>query len=219
MWWPNPCTAANPPDRVLGFTLLEIMVAMVILTLIITSSFGVLRLGERSWEASTAITGSTETLRTAAQVLRRILGQSLPLSWTSDTETYIAFNGTPYELRFIAPAPHHLTDASLFEYRLAAQTQGDTVSLILYYRLYDPGSGGFTRDISGASKTLLADGLRSAEFSYYGSPAADDPPAWHTQWDSGNDRLPRLVRAQFVPGDGLERWPALLLALYAETPP
>ena len=37
-----------------GFTLLEVMVAMVVLTLIMTSAFGALRLGERSWEAGLA---------------------------------------------------------------------------------------------------------------------------------------------------------------------
>ena len=65
--------------RVRGFTLLEIMVAMVVLSLIVTTAFGALRLGERSWEAGLARSGETETLRSVAGVLQRQFNQTLPL--------------------------------------------------------------------------------------------------------------------------------------------
>ena len=51
-----------------AFTLLEIMVAMTILTLIVTAAFGALRLGERSWESGLRHSTETETLRTVSGV-------------------------------------------------------------------------------------------------------------------------------------------------------
>ena len=199
-----------------GFTLLEIMVAMVVLSLIVITAFGALRLGERSWEAGLARSGDNENLRTVAGVLQRQLNQFLPLAWAEDKEKTLAFDGDPEQLRFIAPAPQHHGATGLFEFHLAVENDDDGTRLVLYFQLHDPDSNGFQLYSSDRQRVLLVDGLRAADFAYYGSPVADEPPQWYTQWSGEAEAFPQLVRARIEAETG--PWPELMLALPTEPP-
>jgi len=199
-----------------GFTLLEIMVAMVVLTMIMTTAFGSLRLGERSWEAGLEHAGQTENLRTVTGVLQRTFSQVLPLHWTDQAKTYIAFSGNSQQLRFIAPAPLHHGATGLFEYTLLIKPHADSSQLVLYYRLHDPDRRGFETDNSDSQQVVLVDDVGTGGFTYYGSPVAADEPQWHTLWNNDAEAFPRLVRARIVPHDKQQPWPDLLLPLHAE---
>ena len=207
--------APHSRRREAGFTLLEVLVAMVVLSLIMTTAFGALRLGERSWEAGLSRAGENETLRTVAEVLQRQLKQALPLSWTEDTETTIAFSGDYEQLRFIAPSPQHHGATGLFEYTLMVEQDDNINRLVLYYRLHDPDSNGFEPDSSERQRVLLVDEIKSARFSYFGAPVADDPPAWHSHWNSDAEAFPQQVSIQLEAIQGQQPWPELFLTLHA----
>ena len=211
--YPRRSTRPQPRHGEAGFTLLEIMVAMVVLAMIVTTAFGAVRLGERSWEAGHTRSTETETMRSVAGVLQRQFNQILPLTWTQDTETTIAFSGTREEVRFIAPAPQHRGSTGLFEYTLLVEADGDNARLVLYYRLHDPDNDGFAPDGSERQRVLLVDQLKAASFAYYGSPVADDPQDWHSQWSADAEAYPQLVHARLVTHDQQRQWPELFLAL------
>ena len=196
-----------------GFTLLEVMVAMVVLSLIMTASFGALRLGERSWEAGQARSTETETLRSVSGVLQRQFKQILPLSWTENTEKTIAFSGSRERLQFIAPAPLHHGATGLFEYLLRVEQEEDKASLVLYYRVHDPDTIGFEPDSVERTRVLLVDGLKDAGFDYFGAPVAKDPLEWHRRWNDDAEAFPKLVRARLVAQSEQRPWPELYLAL------
>ena len=198
-----------------GFTLLEMMVAMVVLAMIVTTAFGALRLGERSWEAGLAHATETETLRTVAGLLQRQFNQILPIAWTGDRKN-IAFSGARDQLRFIAPAPHHHGATGLFEFTLVLEPHEHDARLVLYYQLHDPDRNGLRPLDSDRQQVVLVEELESATFAYYGSPVAADPPEWHSQWSKDAEAFPQLVRARFSTGEGQRQWPELLLALHAK---
>ena len=105
---PGRLPAPSPRGRTdAGFTLIEVIVAMVVLAMIMTTAFGALRLGDRSWEAGMQRAGESEQLRTTVTLLRRQLNQILPMVWSVDNERRIAFNGDRTRVQFIAPAPQH----------------------------------------------------------------------------------------------------------------
>jgi len=201
--------------REAGFTLLEIMVAMLMLSLIVTTAFGALRLGERSWEAGIARADETDTLRTVADLLQRQFNQLLPVTWTRESRTYLAFSGMHDRVRFIAPAPQHRGATGLFEFTLTAKTHSNSTRLVLEYRLHDPDTDGFQPDGTDRQRVLLIDGIRMATFAYYGSRIAGDPPQWHSDWSSDTEAFPQLVRVSLIAKPGQRQWPELLLVLRA----
>lgn len=214
---PRPVMDA-PPGTMMnheaGFTLLEIMVALVVLSLIVTTAFGALRMGERSWEAGLARASDTETLRTVAGVLQRQFEQVLPLTWTEDAQTTLAFSGTRKQVNFIAPAPQHHGSTGLFEYTLVLEPRADNAQLVLYYLLHDPDSTAFHTFSSDRQRVLLVDELNTVDFSYYGSPDPGDPPQWYSQWNNDAKAFPQLVRVRLIANSGKRPWPELVLALH-----
>ena len=211
-----PFTVRHHPAA--GFTLLEMLVAIVVLGMIMTTAFGALRLGERSWEAGLERTAGTETVRTVSGLLQRQFRQALPLQWTVDAETTIAFDGSYDRVRFIAPAPQHEGATGLFEFTLGVEPQTDGVRLVLRYRLHDPDISGFQPAGSDAQRVLLVEELRTAALDYYGSPADDDKPRWHTEWAPDAKNFPRLVRLQLDADDPGAQWPDLFLPVHAVLP-
>lgn len=213
---PTPLSPASRTNRQqAGFTLLEIMVAMVVLTLIVTTAFGALRLGERSWESGLEHSSKTENLRTVSGVLQRLFSQILPLSWSENTETTLAFNGEQQHLRFIGPAPQHHGATGLFEYSLSLEQHQNSNRLMLYYRLHNPDINGFAVEGSDREEVVLVEELKSASFSYFGSPIAKDPAQWHTHWNSDAETFPMLVHVQIVSQARQDQWPDLLLTLHS----
>jgi len=197
-----------------GFTLLEIMVAMVVLSLIVTTAFGALRLGERSWEAGLARSTENETMRAVSGVLQRQFEQFLPQVWTVDKEKTLAFIGDSDQVRFIGPAPLHRGATGLFEYTLEIETDNDGTRLVLYYQLHDPDIDDFRPQLDDRQRVLLVDDLNDADFSYFGSPVKDDPPQWYVQWAGDAEAFPQLVRVRIEANNG--PWPELVMPLPTE---
>jgi len=199
-------------SRQAGFTLLEIMVALLVLTLIVTSAFGALRLGQRSWEAGLRRADANEELRMVSDFLRRQFNQILTLGWSIDGEKRIAFRGDSSQVQFIAPAPHRRGGGGLLEYSLAAEPHDSGTRLVLSYRLFDPGASGLSQGQS-VQRLTLAERLQSVSLRYYGSPDSERPPAWHQHWNDDAIGFPRLVHVQVTGDSAAESWPDLYLAL------
>ena len=194
-----------------GFTLLEIMVALLVLSMIVTSAFGTLRLGQRSWQAGVTKAAATEDQRTVKELLRRQFNQILPLSRPLDGKERLAFEGDARQVRFIAPAPRQHGAGGLLEFTLNGQRYS---GLTLSYRLLDPAAEGWGPE-SEAQQITLVDGLRKATLRYYGATVKDQPPRWHRQWRDDAEEFPQLVQLQLTSRDDAPPWPDLYLTLPA----
>jgi general secretion pathway protein J len=205
-----------------GFTLLEVLVAMVIMAVIMTTAFGALRLGGRSWEAGITRATGNERFRTVANLLRRQVSQVIPITWPDDTEKRIAFEGTSRQLHFVAPAPQQYRQAGLFEYGLSVQRKGLDTNLILSFIPFNPDSEAFQTP-ANHQQLLLVAGLQRVSFDYFGSPASAgvrsrtsmQPPRWHQRWDADAQEFPDLIRVRMEVNEGQQPWPELYLALPA----
>jgi general secretion pathway protein J len=219
----RPTIISGSKRRDRGFTLLEVLVAVVIMAVIMTTAFGALRLGGRSWEAGVVRASGNETFRAVADLLRRQVSQVIPLTWPDDTEKSIAFEGTSGQLRFVAPAPQQYRHAGLFEYGLAAQRQGLDTNLVLSYIPFNPDAEAFQTPASH-QQLRLVEGLQRVSFDYFGSPAnaagvrsriSNEPPSWHRRWDADAQSFPDLIRVRMEVNEGQQPWPDLYLALPA----
>ena len=203
------------PQSVGGFTLLELLVAIMILTLMMTVAFGAVRLGGRSWEAGVERANASEEVRAVSDFLRRQFAQMIPISVGNGEETQIAFAGRQNSIRFIASAPRGPAIAGLIVYTLITEEYADGQRLVLSYASFDPGAEEL-REAEPDQQLILADGFATISFDFFGTQADDSMPSWHEEWPYGEENIPQLVRIILAAVNDADSWPELVLRIRAE---
>jgi len=198
-----------------GFTLLELLVAIMILSLVMTVAFGAVRLGGRSWEAGIERANASEEVRAVSDFLRRQFAQMIPTSMGDEGGIQIAFAGDRNSIRFIAPAPRHPAVAGLLVYTLVTEEYAAAQRLVLSYAPFDPGAGDLP-EAESDQHLILAEGFAAISFEFFGKRAADSMPSWHAEWQDDEENLPELVRIRLVAMNGIGNWPELVLNVRVE---
>jgi general secretion pathway protein J len=186
------------PAAARGFTLLEVLVSLTLLTVIVGALFGVLRLSSRSWEAAQARSDESGEARVALDFLRLRVTEMLPRRWRQGNEERLAFAGDAEALRFIAPAPVQHAGVGLYEFLLRIEARDGRTRLDLRYEPYHPGATEFAASPESPGAVLL-DGLESASLSFYGAEREKAVPEWTRAWDPEADYYPRLIRLDLRP--------------------
>ena len=166
-----------------GFTLLEIMVAMLLLAVIVTASISLLFINIRGWDGLVSdsekafdVTLINERLTTALRFLS-------PRVWRVGGEKRLAFLGAPDKVRFISQAPLQYGAGGLFEYLLVQELDSENrPGLVLYYAPYRPDRSEFVLPEEGERRLLFADTGRVA-FSYWRSKNHQGTREWWRQWE------------------------------------
>ena len=197
-----------------GFTLLELLVAIMILTLVMTASFGAVRIASRSWEAGLSRADATEELRAVADFLRRRFGQMSSFVWLDGNDERIAFEGERGHMRFVAPAPEYSPGPGLLIYTIEFDDHDGEQSLVLSYAPFDPGTGDFAEP-DDERHTILSEDLTDVSFDYYGSETADIEPAWQPNWRADAGRFPSIIRISTSPEGSGGGWPDLMFTIRA----
>ncbi len=86
----------------MGFTLLEMLLAITLLSLIVSAILGGLHLGRRAWEAGKTYETVSEIEESARAIngqLARAIAIRIP---RANNEQVVAFNGLPESCRFLA---------------------------------------------------------------------------------------------------------------------
>lgn len=192
--------------RAAGFTLLEVLAALVLLALLLVGVYSGIRTATHSVRSGTAAIERLDQIRSAQQFLRRELAQSLaqPISHTDRGEP-IFFVGNAHEMRYVAPLPGYLGKLGPQLQRLQLVDDGhDGLRLELSLALLPP--DGKPPQPLGEPQVLL-DHITEGGFSYRGVDGKGAAVPWATAWPDGRV-LPQLVRIQ-LQSQGNVDWPQL----------
>lgn len=191
-----------------GFTLLELLVALCILSLLASLAAGVLNLGSRVWERTSERLEAVDDSYGTQAFLRRILERIYP-AWINDVDhRHIDFDGNRESIIFLEALPSILAPSGYS--RTSLTVDGDTGERRVILSL---------QDLSGHSfqQLVLLTHLQDLAFSYYGRDTTGDADEksrarWHSEWRN-EQRLPGLIKISvvFPPGD-LRHWPDLTVA-------
>jgi len=193
-----------------GFTLLEVLVALVVSGILLAMLTQGLQVGLRGWAVAQGIDAGTTTLEATDFALRGLLDRAS----LADPLTYDrAFTGTPTAMAFTTTMPGQLGTPVPLEADISVA--GDGHHLVLHWR---PHHGRWIEAPPPFATELLVDGVIGLQLAYF-QPSRDGRGGrWLTAWSSPN--LPRLVRIHFVfAPDDRRHWPDIVAAIRREQPP
>jgi len=198
--------------RAHGFTLVELLVAITLFSVLATILFGALRFGTRAAEQGTARLEWTEEVAVVANFLRSQIAGAEPLEKDEDGKKSVAFEGQPSSVEFVALPPAHLAAGGWHTLDVGLEQEGGRGRLVLTWRLVRPDAG----EPDAPRRTVLLDGVKSVAFGYFGATAAGEDPQWHDHWEDAIS-LPLLLRLS-VEYDNGRHTPDLIVALRAAPP-
>ncbi|TVQ88207.1 MAG: prepilin-type N-terminal cleavage/methylation domain-containing protein [Chromatiaceae bacterium] len=226
-----------PRTRAAGFTLAELLIALVLISIITLLLFSALRLGGRAWEAVDQATERVADLRTAHQVIANLLRELRPESVPFEDFERPVFSGEREQLEWVAPLSDHVGLPGLYVLRLGLeQAVGRTrPRLVLTRWLLHPDvlAGGddhgpwtpllegglaaadlgpFDRDLAAGAhgRTVLLPRVDHFELRYFGIPEGADRPDWYEDWV---DQPWPPLRVRIELHSPTQTWPPVLVAL------
>lgn len=195
-----------------GFTLVEMLIAISLLTLLAGLAYGTLRTGIRSWDVANLRAERGDALKVAWPYLHRTLQTARPVRATQTDQ--VRFDGGTQELVWITELPSHLAGSGARQVRLYSHREpgSDTPQLRLSH--HDLEATSF--DAADNQQAVLVERLQQLQLQYYGPPEGGGAAAWHDEWLQ-RDRLPTLVRIAIQPV-GERPWPTLYARLRLALP-
>ena len=188
-------------NRARGFTLIEIVLAMVILASMMLLLWQGLAFSLRSWDAADAVGRGAADRRIGEAFLRRELSELFPMRFRDPTRVLMAFEGGHDHLRFVSsrPAGAALGGLSL----VALEVAGDArTGRNLVMRRAPPDAAANSFDpVAAAEPTVLIAGVDAIELRYFGGENDFSDPSWRDEWKPP-DRVPQIVKLRVRLADG-----------------
>jgi general secretion pathway protein J len=218
-----------------GFTLIELIIAIALVSLITLLLYSGLRLGTSTWERVETRADATSQLRVARNFLERALLQARPVQVSIEAQRRFVFAGDTQSLELAAPLSEYVGIPGLYILRLTLANNGKHHQLVLTRWLLNPkvlagdeqgpawqplqrnesGSApppSSQTDVASAAfgRDLLLDGVGELAFSYFGVQQGELSPDWHPDWID-QPRPPLAVRIHLTTTE--QTWPDALIPL------
>lgn len=195
-----------------GFTLVEVMLATVLLAAGLALAFATLTAASQTATRGEAMAERSERMRAVEGFLRKRISAARPIAFQTGqaNERPQRFLGEPERMRFVADLPNYLGRGGPYSHDFRVERSEGTHRIVLELNIISAGET--VEDRSGRAPDVLVEGLASARFRYRGvDPESGELGAWTDRW-AAVDRLPVLVEANFTDADG-STWPTLVVAL------
>ncbi|MES9991424.1 MAG: prepilin-type N-terminal cleavage/methylation domain-containing protein [Candidatus Thiodiazotropha sp.] len=177
-----------------GFTLLEVMVALLLLAIIMTTSVSMLFVNLKGWDGLASHSDEILQEHLVQNRVTNMVQHLTPLVWRDPKQRLLAMRGESKQFQFISKSPQQYTPGGLFEYLLIEESSPQQgLSLVLYYAPMDPNASQLYLPENGSRRVLIT-GLEAVEFAYFGSKQERESVAWHNSWESNSAHYPDLIR-------------------------
>jgi general secretion pathway protein J len=196
-------------DREAGFTLVELLVALALFSLLVTLLFDNVRGGVQAWRHGSQYAEDLGRRANVQDSLRRLIGNLYPMAVAdSGGVPRIDFEGSNEFISFLGSAPIVVSAGGQFRYKVFIEQQQGRMDLVMSATpaLADPG------DASAPTKAVLMADIAQAEFTYFGDAPNERRLRWQDGWRLRAD-IPKLVRVRVsFRSEDARSWPELLIA-------
>lgn len=199
-----------PPKFNSGFTLVELLLAITLMSILLGLTYSGLSAASRSSQRGELILAAGGELRSSHQFIRRQLNQMLPLAFAvSDDADALrtVFMGDAKRIQYVAPMPGYLGSGGP-QVQLVEVVNNDSGELVIQFS--HALLQGFTEDrLLDRDPVVLLEGVSSASFEFLARDESGELIGWVTSWEQV-DVLPVAVRLDLEFTEGLNlHWPEL----------
>jgi general secretion pathway protein J len=195
-----------------GFTLIEVILATVLLAAGLALAFGSLRAAGAAATRGEEIARRDERMRAVEGFLRQRLAATRPIAYGLDSASgrQLRFSGDGSQMRFVADLPDYLGRGGPYVHTFRIVRNADSTERIEVDLAMTLG-GQTIADSPPRPPDVLADGLGDVRFRYRGMTEDGGLGGWSETWNTP-DALPLQVSVDMVDKDG-RAWPSLIVAL------
>lgn len=204
-------------NRARGFTLIEILLALMLLAMLMAGAYAGIRTATRAAHAGQTQIDRTNKLRVTQEFLRRELSQTLALPYEKESDGKLTvFAGKPDIITFVGPMPGYLGHGGPYVQQIALERDVGTRKLTFRHMLYN----GYTKDghdkVDSVDPVVLLENIDDATFEYRGLDEAGKMSDWEDEWKRANI-APAMVRVKlrFTRGYA-QAWPELVIPLMVD---
>ncbi|NDK38034.1 general secretion pathway protein GspJ [Pseudoxanthomonas gei] len=192
-----------------GFTLIEVLLATMLLVMGLGLAFATLRASTTVVQRGELIAQRSERMRAVEGFLRRRLAAAQMIAFATDPSTrqQSRFIGEPQRMRFVSDLPDYLGRGGPYLHDLVVADGGSR--LLVAFQMVHAGQA--IEEAQPRPPEALADGLREVRFRYRGLKPEGGLDDWQSQW-TASETLPLQVSIDIEAADG-SRWPALIVTL------
>ncbi len=202
-----------------GFTLVEMVVALALMSLIAVALFGSVRFAQRTYGKIERADADIEELTSSQRLLRRLLESAYP--YQTDPAVVGAarsVEGRKNELAFSAPLGQSNGDAGLARYSIVARPNASASTFDLVTRWWLDRNGLPTASATSIREEILLSNVESVEWAYLQRPESGigglsgRNNVWLDEWLE-HDTLPAAIRLRIKYSSRDARsWPDLIVA-------
>ena len=179
-----------------GFTLLELLISLMLISLVSLGVYGALGFGADALERGTSRSIENQRVRAALALIVRKLKSAYPLMLLVDGERLVYFFGGEEELRFVASADRpEIGGLEKVSYFIKEDEDGEHG---LWMRISAPTLPADLAEEREGSLYLEAEVLSDVDelvWEYFGQRQNEDEEAWHETWNGEEEpKLPQAVR-------------------------
>ncbi len=197
--------------RARGFTLIEVILATVLLASGLALAFASLRAAGVTATRGEQVAQRDERMRAVGNFLRRRLSSARPIAYALDETTgrQLRFSGDGEQMRFVADLPDYLGRGGPYVHTLRVVRDGDAERIEVDLAMALGGQA--IAESPPRPPEVLVEGLEGVRFRYRGMNEDGQLGAWSDAWDMP-DTLPLQVSIDLADKDG-RAWPSLVVAL------
>lgn len=194
-----------------GFTLIEVLLASVLLAAGLALAFATLTAATRTVHRGEAMAQRGERERAVLGFLRQRLSAARPVAFDMDQDTAlpVRFIGEPDRVRFVADLPDYLGYGGPYQHDFRIENGEDGLRIVLALAVVQ--SSQTFEEPDPLPPELLVDRLEEARFRYRALDADGALSEWLDRWET-SEQMPLLIEVTLTDADG-RAWPPLVVAL------
>jgi len=204
-------TRIRGPRRQSGFTLIEVLIAMTLLSIMVVLLFASLRICAQSWEQGENKITEVNEVAVVYSFFQRHLVPAIPLwdDFTKKDERTFSFQGKKQSLQFVSSFPASAGRSGMQLFSIEKQQEDDAQVIKVTLTPFFPATEG---EEWHREDVVLLKHVRDFSLSYYGV-AADGggENSWQDEWLE-KESQPLLVKISIDTDNGVF-WPEMIIAL------